>query len=101
MTYKMFIDDERFPVTDDWTIVRSSQQAIDCVLNHGFPQNISFDHDIGGDDTSMLFINWLIDYMLDCDLHFPEGFTFDVHSQNPVGARNIRSILTQMLREFN
>lgn len=55
MTYKMFIDDERFPVTDDWTIVRSSQEAIDCVLNNGFPQKISFDHDLGGDDTPYAF----------------------------------------------
>ena len=41
MTYKMFIDDERFPKTDDWTIVRSSQEAIDCVLKKGFPSHIA------------------------------------------------------------
>ena len=48
MTYKMFIDDERFPKTDDWTIVRSSQEAIDCVLKKGIPSHIAFDHDLGG-----------------------------------------------------
>jgi hypothetical protein len=51
MSYKMFIDDERFPVSDDWVIVRSSQEAIDTVLAKGFPSYISFDHDLGGDDV--------------------------------------------------
>ena len=101
MTYKMFIDDERFPKTSDWKIVRSSQEAIDCVLTQGFPIHINFDHDLGGTDTSMKFITWLIDYMLDCELSFPKGFTWDVHSQNPVGAENIRSIMTALVKEFS
>jgi hypothetical protein len=50
MAYKLFIDDERFPVTDDWVIVRSSKEAIDHVLAHGMPSEISFDHDLGGND---------------------------------------------------
>ena len=101
MTYKMFIDDERFPVTDDWIIVRSSKEAIECVLKNGFPCHINFDHDLGGEDTSMKFINWLIDYMLDCELHFKPDFTWSVHSQNPVGAENIRQIMTAIVKEFS
>lgn len=101
MTYKLFIDDERFPTTDDWVIVRSSQEAIDCVLKNGFPSHIAFDHDLGGNDTSMKFINWLIDYMFDCELHFKHEFTWSVHSQNPVGAENIRRIMTAIVKEFS
>ena len=33
MTYKLFIDDERFPVTDDWVIVRSSEEASKYVVD--------------------------------------------------------------------
>lgn len=101
MTYKMFIDDERWPLTDDWIIVRSSKEAIQCVLKNGFPQHINFDHDLGGNDTSMKFIYWLIDYMLDCELHFPTGFSWDVHSQNPIGAENIRQIMIGLVNEFS
>lgn len=101
MQYKMFIDDERFPVDSDWMIVRSSQEAIDCVVKYGLPQHINFDHDLGGIDTSMKFIGWLIDFMFDNDLKFPLGFTWDVHSQNPVGAKNIRGIMEPLVKEFS
>lgn len=101
MTYKMFIDDERFPVTDDWVIVRSSQEAIDCVKKNGFPQHINFDHDLGGDDTTRRFVSWIVDRMLDGDYQFPEGFTFDVHSQNPIGAKSIRDAMGGIIWEMS
>lgn len=94
MTYRLFIDDERYPPNDghEWIIARSSQAAIDCIVTNGIPSYISYDHDLGGDDTSMRFIVWLIDSYLDGVLtEFPNKYT--VHSQNPVGARNIRGIL--------
>lgn len=90
----MFLDDERLPPNDgqDWVIVRSSQQAIQAVLERGVPSFISYDHDLGGDDTAMRFIAWMIDSYLDGDLTiFPVDYT--VHSQNPVGAKNIRDLL--------
>jgi hypothetical protein len=93
MSYQMFIDDERFPpARGDWVIVRSSEEAINTVLFAGVPDFISFDHDLGGNDTSMCFIHWLIDAHLSGEIPtFINGF--DVHSQNPVGARNIRGLL--------
>lgn len=100
MGYKMFIDDERFPVTDDWVIVRSSAEAIDYVQQHGMPQEISFDHDLGGDDTSRVFIKWLIDAFCRQAVSFPVGFTFSVHSQNPIGAEWINSTINSLQRHF-
>ena len=99
MTYRMFIDDERFPPRDDttWVIVRSSAEAINCVQQHGVPQFISYDHDLGGNDTSMKFITWLIDAYLDGHIKtFPVNYT--IHSQNPVGARNIQELLTGFIK---
>lgn len=101
MTYKLFIDDERFPTTQDWVITRSSQESIDCLLKNGFPSHIAFDHDLGGTDTSMKFISWLIDYMLDNELHFEPDFTWSIHSQNPVGAENIHQIMSAIVKEFS
>lgn len=96
--YKMFIDDERFPVDDSFVIVRSSSEAIEYVKIHGIPSFISFDHDLGEHDTSIVFINWLIDYVLDND--FAATFEFYVHSQNPVGAENIKGKLNQFLNNY-
>lgn len=88
----MFIDDERLPPEGNWAIVRSSDEAIEYVQDWGVPNFISFDHDLGGTDTSIRFINWLIAQHLDEKLQtFPTEYY--VHSQNPVGAENIRSLM--------
>jgi hypothetical protein len=71
------------------------------ILEFGIPNEIAFDHDLGGDDTSIVFINWLINEMLDEDLKLPEGFKFSIHSMNPIGVENIKSLMTGVVKEFN
>lgn len=59
---------------------------------------ISFDHDLGGDDTAMVVVKRLIELDMDADGGFiPRDFTFRVHSANPVGSENIRMLLAQYL----
>ncbi len=97
MSYRLFIDDEREPPDDgwEWLIARSSREAIMTLYNLGAPEYISFDHDLGGDDTSIKFIDWLIELTLDLlDLGIDPGslsfpIRYEIHSQNPVGAANI------------
>lgn len=99
MTYRLFIDDERFPPDDgnSWVIARSSDEAKQMVLDRGIPSFVSYDHDLGGDDTSIKFIWWLIDLYLDGTIQsFPTDYY--VHSQNPVGAKNIRNLLDGFIR---
>lgn len=91
MTYTLFIDDERYPVDTSCVMARSSQEAIAIVKSNGVPSEILFDHDLGGNDTSMIFIDWLINAALDGEVSVPESFTFSVHSQNPIGKQNIES----------
>ena len=98
MSYKLFIDDERFPVTDDWVILRSSQQAINYVRINGCPGEISFDHDLGGEDTSMVFLHWLVNFVLEGGTIFPSDFKYSVHSQNPIGKKNIEGLLDCFIR---
>ena len=98
MSYRLFIDDLRDPYADCGiktktnyglvTIVRDSKAAIECVKNNGVPEVIYFDHDLGGDDTAMNFVNWLIEYDMDNNI-IKAPFLFYVHSANPVGASNI------------
>jgi hypothetical protein len=88
--YKLFIDDLREPVSPSWIVARTSSQAIALLEAQGCPVEISFDHDLGGDDTAMVVVNRLIEMDLDASGQFiPEGFTFSVHSANPVGRDNI------------
>lgn len=118
----LFLDDERMPgdVTwviiggvgswgTDWQIVRSLQEAKEWVTKNGFPDVISFDHDLGinhyvGDysdgNTGYDFAKWLIEYDIDTGT-MPSDFKFTVHSKNPIGSENIRSILENYIRFKN
>jgi hypothetical protein len=100
MTYKLFIDDERHPVTNDWVIARSSKEAIKCVQENGLPDEVAFDHDLGGDDTVRSFIFGFVDYIIDNRLVIPKSFKYSVHSQNPVGAEWIRGTMSTIIEEF-
>lgn len=115
----LFLDDERNPgdVTwvliggvgswgADWQIVRSFNQAVAWVKENGFPDVISFDHDLGlmhyaGDysdgATGMDFAKWLVEYDIE-NKTMPADFKFTVHSKNPEGARNIKELLNGYMR---
>jgi hypothetical protein len=97
---KLFLDDERFPAGDEfWLIARSSMEAINTCKLLGCPSFISFDHDLGGDDTAMVFVHWLINYDLDHPGFIPDDFSFEVHSQNPIGKANIEGLLNSYLKQ--
>lgn len=97
MTYKLFIDDERDPVTNDWVIARTSDAAINLVFLNGMPTEIAFDHDLGGDDSARRFVYWLFNKALDDQLKIPDGFKFSVHSQNPIGAKWITDMMNDII----
>lgn len=99
MTYRMFIDDERDPPNGetDWVVKRCFTSAMHHIYHNGCPEFISFDHDLGlsltGYDVAREII--LCDQM--GDIEIPDDFSFYVHSQNPVGAENIRKLLNNYL----
>lgn len=119
----LFLDDERVPSdvtwldiprTNKWEIVRSFNSAVEWVNNNGFPDIISFDHDLGYEEfdtnengiiivtnatetkSGYDFAKWLIEHDLDNN-SMPEHFTFTVHSMNPVGAKNITMLLNKYI----
>lgn len=98
--WKLFIDDEREPIESTWIVARSSKQAIDSCLHLGLPSEIAFDHDLGGDDTARVFLHWMVEYMLDTGKTLPYGFKYSVHSQNPVGANNIKGLMNSIIVNF-
>lgn len=105
MKWKLFLDDERYPsgnpVDTSWMIARNFDDAVWYVTNYGLPDFISFDHDLGhpNNRTGHDFAKWLGEYMMDEGLHFHPVFKFYVHSQNPVGAKNIQSYMDQLIKE--
>jgi hypothetical protein len=98
--YRLFIDDIRDPVAPDWVIARTSFEAIALLEARGCPFEISFDHDLGGDDTAMVVAKKLVSMDLDAGGGFiPADFVYSVHSANPVGKGNIEGLLEAYLRQ--
>lgn len=97
--WKMFLDDERQPVGTKWVVVRSYDEFVSCLRHRAnAPTFISFDHDLGGEKSGKDCAQYLIERDLDEDGDYlPRNFGYYVHSQNPVGAENIRGLLDHYL----
>jgi len=91
----LFIDDLRDPPEGGYydSVARSSDVAIAIMEQNGCPGYISFDHDLGGEDTAMRVVNWMIEKDMDEPGWIPDNFTWDVHSANPIGKANLYSKL--------
>lgn len=98
--WKLFLDDEREPIGDDWVISRTAEDAQALVVRYGLPRFISFDHDLGDGLNGSEFVSWLIDHMLASGDQFPAEFGYMVHSQNPIGAGNIRGKMDAAIRHI-
>lgn len=73
---KLWIDDLRDP-PEGWFWAKTSDVAIRTLAMQTY-DTVSFDHDLGGDDTTRRVVMWL------CDTGaWPE--TIYVHTANPVG----------------
>ena len=103
--YILFLDDERSTEMVDrsaWPdgmhilIARSTEDAKDIIYRWGDPAFCSFDHDLGGDDSTMVFLKWYAnEYGTMNTVVIP---AFVVHSANPVGAKNIIAFMDSWKR---
>lgn len=99
--WKLYLDDIRYPEDSTYIIARTVEEAQHLVEKYGVPEHISFDHDLGVDNMGNLlptgydFAKWLVE--MDGDIELSCSFTFMIHSQNPVGAENIRAYLSNYL----
>lgn len=119
MSWNLFLDDIRDPsyINSDkiFVIARSFDEAVSLILEHGCPSFISFDHDLGWDQlkpgdhvlitelpkdekSGYDLVKWMIEADLDDTIKIPENFSFSVHSANPVGAENIRNLLSNYIK---
>lgn len=95
---RLYIDDIRIPLGHFDLILRSSKEVIHYLSNNPCPEYISFDHDLGEDDTSMIIIKYMVTRDLDEGNFIPRDFNFNVHSANPVGKANIEGYLNSYLK---
>ena len=103
MRWKLYLDDIRTPADATFIIARTVADAQELIRTCGVPVFISFDHDLGIDDKGNLlstgydFAKWLVDMDMEGIFTLAEDFDFTVHSQNPVGAKNIQEYLRNYL----
>ncbi len=86
---KLYLDDLR-PTPNGYLRVYSYKEFVKYILNNGIPDFISFDHDLGIEETGYDCAKFLVEYCLDHNLSIPN---FTIHSQNPVGKENIEKLL--------
>lgn len=82
---RLWVDDLR-PAPEGWTWVKTSADAI-AALADTRPQEMSLDHDLGGDDTSRAVVLWLCEH----EDRWPP--VTHVHSANPVGVEWLRGMI--------
>lgn len=88
MKIKLWIDDVR-PAPRGWRRAKTSNEAIDMLCNYD-PTEISFDHDLGGNDTSMNIVNMIEKWSSEDRIG---RFVWHIHSANPVGRKNLELAL--------
>jgi len=105
--WKLWLDDVRYSPRNDYEVARTSLRAINLVKEHGCaPSFMSLDHDLGGDDTAMIFVDWLFNAMESGEIP-PSVFDYAVHSLNPVGRKRLldrlgdwhRHLLTKEIKD--
>lgn len=85
----LWLDDIRNPKPvkgAQWLIARNVDEAIDIVYNTVIDY-MSLDHDLGGDETAVRFLNWMVEFG-----GWPKSGIM-LHSANPVGRDNMERII--------
>lgn len=115
MTYNLFIDDERDPIdvtwgsvgekhiykNYEWIIARNWDEVLELVVTLGFPERISFDHDLGEEKYTGYDIAKKLTEMIMDGIPLPDNFIFHVHSKNPVGSENIKAYMQNFIYLHN
>jgi hypothetical protein len=106
MSYRLFLDDLRTVgmvyknfSENDFVVVRTFEEFVAYIRQHGLPDFISFDNDLGEDAAGNLLedgyaaAKWLV-YESGLDLR---NLQFKVHSANPVAKVQIESLLNNYI----
>ena len=96
---KLWVDDFREAPDETWTVARKVQPAINALATFAFDE-ISLDHDIEyrPDDETFQPVAWFIEclYKLNKERGTPWNPKVKIHSDNPVGAEKMQSIMSSI-----
>lgn len=96
MAWKLWLDDLsdtiKPPPDATWMVARTSEEALSLVDKLGPPSYISFDFDLGGDDTAEVVYKALYEKFPDADIDY------DIHSENVAGQKLIQSYMDSWKR---
>jgi hypothetical protein len=105
----LWLDDSRDPFTFDWLVfspikhpfqtfwVQSYDEFIKWIMEHGVPDAICFDHDLGTESTGYDAVKWLCEYCREKELDFP---TYAMQSANPIGRENMRTYIENYKKHY-
>lgn len=106
---KFFLDDVRTidmvydkSMESEFDIVRTYKDFVDYIRRNGLPHFISFDNDLGLDENGEVApdgyaaAKWLV-YESGLDL---VNLKFNVHSANPVAAKQIEGLLNNYIKHL-
>ena len=93
---KMYWIESYSPIGKDVDVVwvKSYKEFVENIVEHGLPDGICFDHDLGGKKDGYDCAKWLINYCLDNNTEIPK---YGIQSANTVGAINI----DKLFKSFN
>ena len=124
-SWSLFLDDIRNPQTNrNWKIARTVEEAKSLIKQFGFPEYASLDHDLGfigkhdeqvpnhlvdirivkpeelvdTEPSGYEFAKWIVEEDMNGTISIPPTFEFNVHSANPIGAKNIYNLLHDYLK---
>jgi hypothetical protein len=125
--YYLFLDDIRCPNDVLWVqiprdhvyeVVRSYDEFVDCIINNGIPNFVTFDHDLadehyvamlqecegkehvdyGVEKSGYDCAKWLVHHCAEIGLMFPN---YMVHSMNPIGKERIDAYIVNAKKHLN
>ena len=73
-------------------VARTSKEAIDLLEKFGLPTFVSFDHDLGGDDTGMKVMWHMIYGDMDGKWNISSISQVQIHTANIVGRKNLQGL---------
>lgn len=107
---------------NDWVVVRNYDEFVNMITENGIPLVISFDHDLADEHYRPSMYNpdkhysnyyhdgtfkektgyhcakWLLEYCMDNNLDIPK--VVYVHTMNPVGGDNIKSLFNSFYKTY-
>jgi len=99
--WRLWLDDQLDTIPSRFTPegyvgAKSSLAARELVLKKGLPEIMDLDHDLGGEDTVMIFLKWLAG-------KYPNGPVpeYHIHSENVAGQKTIQSYMDSWKRSLD